>query len=102
MKRPWHIWLSYGLSLVVALAAMAWLTVSTLRVECSEATARTGAQLDAKIRLALWRMDTRLNPLVAQEIARPYTAFVEFSLPPGVKGQRADAAGSLWPLLSQP
>ena len=102
MKRPWHIWLSYGLSLVVALTAMGWLTVSTLRVERSEAAARTGAQLDARIRLALWRMDTRLTPLVAQEMARPYTAFVAFSLPPGVKGERADTAGSLWPLLSQP
>jgi signal transduction histidine kinase len=102
MKRPWHIWLSYGLSLVVALAAMAWLTVSTLRVERSEAAARTGGQLDARIRLALWRMDTRLTPLVAQEMARPYTAFVAFSDPPAAKGARPGAVGSPWPLLSQP
>jgi len=94
--------LSYGLSLVVALAAMAWLSVSTLRVERSEAAARAGAQLDARIRLALWRMDTRLTPLVAQEMARPYAAFAAFALPPGVKGLRADVAGSRWPLLSQP
>lgn len=102
MKRPWHIWMSYGLSLVVALAAMAWLTVSTLRVERSEAAARTGAQLDARIRLALWRMDTRLTPLVAQEMARPYTAFVAFSDPSAAKDARPAASGNPWPLLSQP
>ena len=102
MKRPWHIWLSYGLSLVLALAAMAWLTVSTLRVERSESAARTGAQLDARIRLALWRMDTRLTPLVAQEMARPYTAFVAFSDPPAAKDVRPGASGNPWPLLSQP
>ena len=47
-------------------------------------------------------MDTRLTPLVAQEMARPYAAFAEFALPPGVQGLRADVAGSRWPLLSQP
>ena len=53
MKRAWQIWLSYGLSLVVALAAMAWLNVSTLRVEHSEAAARAPAQLD--VRGFAWR-----------------------------------------------
>ena len=102
MKRPWQIWLSYGLSLVVALAAMAWLSVSTLRIERSEADARSGAQLDARIRLALWRMDTRLTLLVAQEMARPYAAFAAFSESSAVKGLRQSPAGSKWPLLTQP
>ena len=78
MKRPYHIWLSFGLCLAVVLAAMAWISVAALRLDRGQKSARRQAALEENVRLALWRMDSALAPLVAQESARPYFAYGTF------------------------
>ncbi|MEX0938626.1 MAG: HAMP domain-containing sensor histidine kinase [Pirellulales bacterium] len=102
MMRPWRVWLCFGLSLAVALPALAWLTATTLELERAELSARSQSQREELIRLALWRMDTKLTPLIAREAARPvmaYTSFYSVSTPPGSQ-TAASAVPS--PLLRQP
>jgi len=78
MKRPWHIWVLFALCLAVLLAAMGWVSVTALRLDRAERDARGQAELEESVRLALWRMDSALSPLVAQENARPYFAYTPF------------------------
>ena len=78
MNRPWHVWMVFGACLVVVMAAMAWLSFTVLRLENAEAEARRAAHIEENARLALWRMDSALAPLIAQESARPYFLYSPF------------------------
>ena len=92
MKHPRYIWLGFAFCLVVVLAAMGWISLAALRLDRAEANARLQeaaarrqeaeahrrAAWEENIRLALWRMDSVLAPLVAQESARPYFAYSSF------------------------
>ncbi len=78
MSRPWHIWILFVVCLGVAMAAMGWISVTALRLDHAEADARRQAALEENVRLALWRMDSALAPLIAQENARPYFVYSSF------------------------
>lgn len=71
MKRSRHVWILFVVCLAVLLAAMAWVSKAAL-------DARRQAALEENVRLALWRMDFALAPLVAQESARPYFVYRPF------------------------
>ena len=75
MKRPWQIWLAFALCAGLTLAAMAWLTSEAVRADLDRAAASEQAELEQQISLVLWRMDTKLAPLIAEEIARPPSFF---------------------------
>jgi signal transduction histidine kinase len=75
VRRPWQSWLLFAAGLVVLLAAMGWVTVTALRLDRAEAAAREQAALEENVRLALWRMDSLLAPIVAREGARPYFVY---------------------------
>jgi len=79
MKRPWHPWLTLGLSLTVLLGGMAWVSLTALQLDAVQDASRRGAAREAKVRLALWRMDSALAPLISQENAQPYFAYSPFS-----------------------
>ncbi|MBM4030565.1 MAG: HAMP domain-containing histidine kinase [Planctomycetes bacterium] len=78
MKRQWRIWIAFGLALAVLLAAVGSVTLTALQLDRAEAEARRQAALEENVRLALWRMDSALAPLIAQENARPYFAYNAF------------------------
>jgi signal transduction histidine kinase len=78
MRRPWHIWLAFGLCFAVVLAAMGLVSVIALRLDRAEGESRRRAALEENVRLALWRMDSALAPLIAQENGRPYFAYTPF------------------------
>ncbi len=75
MTRPWHIWACFGLCLVIVLAAMGWTSLTVLRLE---EQSRIQAAREENVRLALWRMDSALAPLLSQETAVPYFAYGSF------------------------
>jgi len=53
----------------------------------NEEAARRRAELEEDINRALWRMDTWLTPLIAQEAARPYYAYrTVYTMPVGSQG----------------
>ncbi len=81
MNRPWQIWTVFGVSLALVLAAMAWVSRVTLQLDRSERDARQRALLEENIRLALWRMDAALSPLIAAENGRPYFEYRSFYTP---------------------
>jgi len=92
MKRPWQIWLVFSLCLAVMLPAMGWLTIKALELDAAEGrarknlrvaqadaeTARRWAELEKDVSEALWRMDTYLTPIIANEATRPYYVFRPF------------------------
>jgi signal transduction histidine kinase len=71
------MWLAFAGAVAVVLAAMGWTTSAVLRLDAAEAESRRRAQLEENVRLALWRMDSALAPLIAAEHARPPGAFVD-------------------------
>src|SRR5262249_39361970 len=78
MKRLGILWLIFGLCVVLAAWAMARLGATALSLERAEAKARRQAALEENVQLALWRMDSSLAPLMAEESARPYFAYSSF------------------------
>lgn len=78
MNRPWHTWTVFGLCLFVVLAAMGWISRTVLRLDRAEVEANRQAEIEESIRLALWRMDSALSPLVAQESRYPYFSYQSF------------------------
>ncbi|MCU0878319.1 MAG: HAMP domain-containing histidine kinase [Pirellulaceae bacterium] len=113
MRSPRQIWLLFGIGLSVVVPAMVWLTVKALELDRAELAARKQAELEEDISRALWRMDTLLTPILAEEAARPeflYRAILE--TPPSeddaiaakgdVRKGPAAAKQELSPLLATP
>ena len=71
MKRPRLMWLGFAAAVAVVLASMGWVTAAVLRLDAAEAESQRRARLEENVRLALWRMDSALAPLIAAEHARP-------------------------------
>lgn len=75
MNRPWQIWLLFIACVLGAAAGMAWLTQQALRADERRRAAEAEAELEQRVSLALWRMDTELAPIIAEEVIRPPSAF---------------------------
>lgn len=65
--RPWHTWTLFAAALAIVLAALGWSTRTILRLDRAEAEARHQTAVEETVRLVLWRMDSALAPLIAQE-----------------------------------
>jgi signal transduction histidine kinase len=71
-------WIGFAACLGIALAAMGWISLAAVQSDRAEKEARRQAVLEQKARVALWRMDTAMTPLLAQESARPYFVYRSF------------------------
>ncbi len=71
-------WVVFGICLAVVLAAMGWISLTVLQLERAQVEAQQRAVLEENVRLALWRMDSALAPVIAQETARPHFAYTAF------------------------
>ena len=71
MMKPRTILAAGGVCLAVALGAVGWLSAELLRLERAEAAARRQAAVESGTRLALWRMDAAMAPILASEGAGP-------------------------------
>jgi signal transduction histidine kinase len=103
--RPWQIWSAFVACLLIVVGAVGWLSFRALEADNAEAAARQRATVEENSRLALWRMDSALAPLVAEESARPYYMYEPFYSVERVVGRalpgKADRAATLpSPLLS--
>lgn len=78
MQNARNIWCLFAACVLALLAGMAWLSASALRLERSERSARQSADLEETVRLALWRLESAVSPLVARESARPYFHYSSF------------------------
>ena len=74
-------WITFGACAAAVIAALGWTTASILRLERAERAARQQADLQERIRVALWRMDSIIAPRIAEEAARPYFHYASFYAP---------------------
>jgi len=75
MRRPWHTWTLFFLFLGVVITAMAWVTVIVARLQAENIKVQKDAALEETVRLALWRMDAAISPLIIEESSRPHTDY---------------------------
>src|SRR5262245_23327638 len=75
MKRPWQVWLLFAVCALGALVGMAWVTKQALRADEHRRLAEATAELEQRVSLALWRMDTELAPIIAGDVIRPPSEF---------------------------
>jgi signal transduction histidine kinase len=91
--RPWQIWTAALICLTLVVAAFGWLSFKAIAADRAEHTAQEQAQLEEKVRLALWRMDTQLAKLLADESMRPtYNYTAALSLAPASAAPRSKTA----------
>lgn len=73
--RPRLTWVVFVACLGVVCAAMVWMSATALRLERAEFQAQQQSESE---RLALWRMDSALVPLVTRESSRPHRVYSAF------------------------
>lgn len=78
MSRSWPAWAIFAGCLALGLAALGTLSAMALRLDRVESEARHQAEREELVRLALWRMDSYVAHLIAQESARPYFTYKPF------------------------
>jgi signal transduction histidine kinase len=78
VNRPLHVWLLFSLCAALMLATLGWLTANTLRLDEAQRRSTEEAEVEGRVRLALWRMDSALALLLAQENARPWSDYDAF------------------------
>ena len=66
MRRAWQIWTAFAALLAATALAVGWLSVSALEAERDQIAASRRADLEERVRLALWRMDSFVAPLLAR------------------------------------
>ena len=67
----------YAAGVGVVVAAFAWVSLEVLALEAGQARAQAEARHQESVRLALWRMDSWLAPILAREAARPPADYSE-------------------------
>ncbi|GJM19912.1 MAG: hypothetical protein DHS20C14_21250 [Phycisphaeraceae bacterium] len=100
-------WLVYAACVALLANGLGWVSWQVIRLERAEVRARAENERQDAERLALWRMDSLVSPLIAREAARPYFHYRAF-VPAGRTYERAwqpapDGAPLVpSPLLSEP
>ena len=77
-NRPWLTWLAAAACVAGVTLAMLWLTREALDLERAQRDAKRQAELEETVRLALWRMDSAMGTILAEESNRPYFAYSAF------------------------
>lgn len=80
-RRVWT-WIVFWVGVCVVIAALSWASVSVNALETRNAEARALAQRQELIQRALWRIDSRIAPIIALESSRPYTDYDELQSDP--------------------
>lgn len=75
-RRSW--WVAYLACAALVLGALAWVSAEVVRLEAAERRAADELAREQGLRLALWRMDSWLAPLLAREAARPHEEYQAF------------------------
>lgn len=114
IQHPRTVWLSFAVFVGLALTGLGWLTWETVDIDHAQARVRRQVERDERIRLALWRIDALLMPLLVEEASRPayfydatYTisASMSSSVPSSVTADKTSGSARqrvLSPLLATP
>jgi two-component sensor histidine kinase len=84
-----------GFVLIATLVAggLGWATAAVLRLESEQLAQRAEAERGNRLRLALWRLDSRISPLLAREDSRPFNHYSAISPVPVALNN----SGACWP-----
>ncbi|MGJ8636718.1 MAG: sensor histidine kinase [Phycisphaerales bacterium] len=89
------LWVSFWIGVVLVVTTLSWASMAVYSLEERNATARAENQRQEMIRLALWRMDSRLAPMIALEAARPIEDYEIVLSEDGPLDDRADQKDQL-------
>jgi signal transduction histidine kinase len=81
--------LAFTVIALLVIGGLGWVTLAALRLEQEQAQTRAETERTENLRLALWRMDSLVSPVLAQEDSRPanhYSAVFAPSLAISPKG----------------
>jgi signal transduction histidine kinase len=84
----WWVWGMLTLCAALVLGAMTWLTLHVIGSERERAVAEARADLQERVRLALWRMDAAGAAIIVEENQRPASGNEAVSATPGVAKMR--------------
>lgn len=92
---------------VLVAGGLAWLTGMVLSLDRQQRLARAEGERNARLRLALWRLDARLFPVLAREANRPVSHYSVLASVPGAfvphgTGWRVTDVLQPSPLLDEP
>lgn len=65
----------------LVVGGLGWVTADALRLEQEQLEARGKEAVNARVREALWRLDSRVWPVLAKEDSRPYNDYSAFYSP---------------------
>ncbi|MGB1260763.1 MAG: hypothetical protein ACPG6P_12025, partial [Akkermansiaceae bacterium] len=99
MNKPWVIWSLSALCAALIFGAMGAITHHTLKLEKKSEEAYAKAQLEEKVRLAMWRMDSVASAILAKENNRPAWHFLPIDRMAKGKPTQTDTA-SYWQQVS--
>jgi len=85
--KDWMRGKSGGLAVFLIIAGLVagglgWASAAVLRLEGEQRAQRQEAELASRLRLALWRLDSRILPLLAREDSRPFSHYSTVFAPP--------------------
>ncbi len=78
MSRPRVVWTCFAVCFLVVLGVMGWVTSHALRLEEARRETVRERAVEARLRLALWRLDSAAGGLLLLENARPPAHFKAF------------------------
>ncbi|HRJ49182.1 MAG TPA: HAMP domain-containing sensor histidine kinase, partial [Phycisphaerales bacterium] len=78
MTRPGPNLIVYWACSAAVIAALVWMTTRAIRLERRDAHSQAFSSRQEAIRLALWRMDSAMTPVIARETARPFFHYRSF------------------------
>ncbi|KIG15686.1 Sensory box histidine kinase [Enhygromyxa salina] len=67
--KPRATWISAAASLLVVVAVMAWVSSKLLEFDADRARSHQQAVVEEQSRLALWRIDSAMTPILSREVA---------------------------------
>jgi signal transduction histidine kinase len=89
------VWIVFAFCACLVFAAMLWLTDSVIRTEENRARAEIRADIQERVRLSLWRMDSLGASILIEQNAIPPERFLTFpdnSLPVSLRFETPDGA----------
>jgi signal transduction histidine kinase len=92
-NRNCWVWISFACCACLVVAAMSWLTRSVIHTEYNRAVAEIRAELQERVRLSLWRMDSLGASILLEENAIPSQLFLaepETTLPVSARFETPD------------
>jgi signal transduction histidine kinase len=89
LQRPIFKWLLFTGCVGLFVAAMAWVTHRMCAMDRDRHASEHEAQLQERVRLALWRMDSLVNALLIRENSRPASHYQPFHSPEDLFSNRS-------------